>query len=102
MLASARVAVLIAAWLATLPFLGKAFHIDDEAFLAMARQAAVDPWRPYSFDHHFHDAGYTGFAPAWRIHHPRCFPSFWRSSPASTEGNSARSRCISACRCSPC
>jgi hypothetical protein len=73
MLASARVAVMIAAGLATLPYLGKAFHIDDESFLPMARQAAVDPWRPYSFDHHFQD---TGYAPAWRIHHPPLLPFF--------------------------
>jgi 4-amino-4-deoxy-L-arabinose transferase-like glycosyltransferase len=73
MLASARVAVVIVAWLATLPYLDKAFHIDDESFLPMARQAAVDPWRPYSFDHNFYD---TGAAPAWRIHHPPLLPYF--------------------------
>jgi 4-amino-4-deoxy-L-arabinose transferase-like glycosyltransferase len=33
----------------TLPFVGQAFHIDDPTFLAIARQLARDPWRPYSF-----------------------------------------------------
>jgi hypothetical protein len=33
----------------TLPFVGQAFHIDDPTFLALARQLARDPWRPYSF-----------------------------------------------------
>jgi hypothetical protein len=32
---------------ATLPFLGKAFHIDDPLYLAVARQILVRPWDPY-------------------------------------------------------
>ncbi len=33
----------------TLPFVTQAFHIDDPTFIAIARQIARDPWRPYSF-----------------------------------------------------
>ncbi len=31
----------------TLPFLGKPVHIDDANFLALARGALADPWRPH-------------------------------------------------------
>jgi hypothetical protein len=31
----------------SLPFLGKPVHIDDTNFLALARGAATDPWRPH-------------------------------------------------------
>ena len=34
----------------SLPFLDKPVHVDDANFLAMARQAAVDPWRPHAFN----------------------------------------------------
>ncbi|MGB0637970.1 MAG: hypothetical protein ACPGTU_01475 [Myxococcota bacterium] len=32
-----------------LPFSNKPVHVDDANFLAMARHAAVDPWRPHDF-----------------------------------------------------
>lgn len=32
----------------SLPFLGKPPHIDDPNFLALARGAAADPWRPHA------------------------------------------------------
>jgi len=31
----------------TVPFLGKAFHIDDPLYLAVARQILVNPWDPF-------------------------------------------------------
>ncbi len=34
----------------TLPFINQAIHIDDTAFVYMARQIQKDPLRPYSFD----------------------------------------------------
>ena len=33
----------------SLPFLDKPIHVDDANFLAMARQASIDPWRPHAF-----------------------------------------------------
>jgi len=33
----------------SLPFLGKPVHVDDANFVAMARQARSDPWRPLDF-----------------------------------------------------
>jgi hypothetical protein len=33
----------------SLPFSNKPVHVDDANFLAMARHAAVDPWRPHDF-----------------------------------------------------
>lgn len=35
--------------LATVPFLHKAFHVDDVYYLQVARHILVDPWRPYDF-----------------------------------------------------
>jgi Dolichyl-phosphate-mannose-protein mannosyltransferase len=35
----------------TVPFLGKAFHIDDVYYLEIARQILVDPLRPYDFSY---------------------------------------------------
>ena len=32
---------------ATVPFLGKAFHIDDPLYLAVARQILAKPWDPF-------------------------------------------------------
>ena len=32
-----------------LPFMHKPVHVDDANFLAMARAAAADPWRPHDF-----------------------------------------------------
>ena len=32
-----------------LPFVHKPVHVDDANFLAMARAAAIDPWRPHAF-----------------------------------------------------
>lgn len=32
-----------------LPFLGKAFHVDDPSFLWAARALSQDPWRPWSY-----------------------------------------------------
>lgn len=32
-----------------LPFVHKPVHVDDANFLAMARTAAIDPWRPHAF-----------------------------------------------------
>lgn len=37
--------VLVGLWL---PFLGKPVHIDDTNFLALARGARLDPWRPHA------------------------------------------------------
>lgn len=34
---------------ATVPFLNKAFHIDDVYYLQVARHILKDPWRPYDF-----------------------------------------------------
>ena len=53
--------------LATLPFANKAFHIDDDAYLGMARQIAADPWRPYSFP--WHTA--VGYETGWLINPTR-------------------------------
>jgi hypothetical protein len=62
-----RLGVVAAVWaLATLPFLDKAFHIDDDAYLAVARHVAVDPWRPYSFP--LHTA--LGWDSGWTDNHP--------------------------------
>lgn len=33
-----------------LPFLGKPVHLDDANFLALARGAAADPWRPHAVE----------------------------------------------------
>ncbi len=33
-----------------LPFLGKAVHVDDANFLALAEGAARDPWRPHALE----------------------------------------------------
>ncbi len=33
----------------SLPFIGKPVHVDDANFVAMARQARSDPWRPLDF-----------------------------------------------------
>ncbi|MBI3552512.1 MAG: hypothetical protein HY077_08330 [Elusimicrobia bacterium] len=35
--------------LCALPFLGKAFHLDEVEFLLVARQILKDPWHPLSF-----------------------------------------------------
>ena len=35
--------------LVTVPYLDKAFHIDDQYYLQVARQILRDPWRPYDF-----------------------------------------------------
>ena len=32
-----------------LPFVNKPVHVDDANFLAMAKAAAADPWRPHDF-----------------------------------------------------
>ncbi len=43
----AWLAVTLVAAVATLPFLGKAFHIDDPLYLAVARQILRKPWDPF-------------------------------------------------------
>jgi len=45
----------------TLPFLGKPVHIDDANFVAMARQAAHDPWRPHAFSINWQGTSETAF-----------------------------------------
>jgi hypothetical protein len=42
-------AVALMTALATLPFLNKAFHIDDRCYLQIARHILTDPLRPYDF-----------------------------------------------------
>ncbi len=49
---------------ALLPFLGKAYHIDDTIFLRMARQIAEHPSRPFDF---FYPWGMTPL-PAWLLY----------------------------------
>lgn len=39
----------LAAVLLSVPFLGRAYHIDEPFFLAVARHALSDPWRPLDF-----------------------------------------------------
>ena len=41
--------ILLLIFLLEIPFLNKAFHTDDTAFIYMAQQIKIDPWRPYSF-----------------------------------------------------
>ena len=36
------------------PFLGKAFHLDEPFFLAIARQILRDPWHPFAFDYNWY------------------------------------------------
>ncbi|PIR15245.1 MAG: hypothetical protein COV48_15475, partial [Elusimicrobia bacterium CG11_big_fil_rev_8_21_14_0_20_64_6] len=36
------------------PFLGKAFHVDEPFFLAIARQILRDPWHPFAFDYNWY------------------------------------------------
>ncbi len=36
------------------PFLGKAFHMDEPFFLAIARQILRDPWHPFAFDYNWY------------------------------------------------
>ena len=43
-------AVCLIALAATAPFLGKAFHVDDTLYLAVARQILAKPWDPYGAD----------------------------------------------------
>ena len=40
--------------LALLPFLGKAFHVDEPFFLAIARQILRDPLHPFSFSYNWY------------------------------------------------
>jgi len=44
----------VAAGLILLPFLNKAFHIDDLTFLLQAEHILKDPWHPTAFDMVFH------------------------------------------------
>lgn len=63
----------LAVWAtATLPFLDKAYTIDDTAYLAIARQISVDPWRPYSFSFNWG----TVDEPAFTIRNPPLLPAF--------------------------
>jgi len=54
-------AVLTAACL--LPFIDRAFHIDDPLFLRMAEQILHDPWHPYDFEYNWD----LRPRPAWEI-----------------------------------
>jgi len=41
---------------ALLPFLGKAFHVDDPLFLWLARRVSTHPWDPFAFDVNWYGA----------------------------------------------
>src|SRR5262245_55228141 len=41
------VGLFVIVFASTVPFLGKAFHIDDPLYLAVARQILNRPWDPY-------------------------------------------------------
>jgi 4-amino-4-deoxy-L-arabinose transferase-like glycosyltransferase len=45
----AHALVVLIVLVATVPFLDKAFHIDDDAYLRIARQILKDPLHPYGF-----------------------------------------------------
>jgi hypothetical protein len=53
--------------LATVPFLHKAFHVDDVYYLQGARHILEDPWRPYDFtwiaEGRVHDAFENDWSP---------------------------------------
>lgn len=49
------------------PFAGKAFHIDDPLFIAMARQIRAHPFDPYGFDINWADRSMKAW---WMIENP--------------------------------
>lgn len=51
-----RAAVLLAAVLLALPFLGKAWHVDEPFFLAIARHILQDPFHPLAFEFNWYGA----------------------------------------------
>ncbi|MBM4087433.1 MAG: hypothetical protein FJ272_21785, partial [Planctomycetes bacterium] len=58
---------------ALLPFVGKAFHIDDTLFLYTARQILCDPLRPFDFEVNW----YGTPRPMWEITKNPPLNSYW-------------------------
>lgn len=60
-LAFVRCAVAIVTLLVLIPFLNKAFHIDDALFLRVADQILEDPLRPYNFEYNWYNTPESGW-----------------------------------------
>ncbi|MBU6282541.1 glycosyltransferase family 39 protein [bacterium] len=71
---------------ALLPFLGKAFHVDDPLFLWLARRVSTHPLDPFGFDVNWYGAN----APMWRITQNPPLGGFMIAAAAAVVGWSER------------
>ncbi|MBM4079055.1 MAG: glycosyltransferase family 39 protein, partial [Planctomycetes bacterium] len=69
---------------ALLPFVGKAFHIDDTLFLYTARQILCDPLRPFDFEVNW----YGTPRPMWEITKNPPLNSYWLAALVGLFGES--------------